>query len=83
MMGKKVVDGFRHPEIFFKWADYAVQQENGVYWNDIGSAWTGTTVFLASALADALWFHGDLFGERGAGGVENAAVPDGRIYCVL
>lgn len=44
----------------FKWADYAVQQENGVYWNDIGSAWTGTTVFLASALADALWFHGDL-----------------------
>ena len=30
----------------FKWADYAVQQENGVYWNDIGSAWTGTTVFL-------------------------------------
>lgn len=44
----------------FNWADHAVQQENGVYWNDIGSAWTGTTVFLASALADALWFHGDL-----------------------
>ena len=44
----------------FTWADHTVQQEKGAYWNDIDTAWTGTTVFLAITLADALWFHGDL-----------------------
>lgn len=48
----------------FSWADQNVQQKRGVYWNDIGSAWTGTTVFFASSLAKALWFHGDLLTEE-------------------
>ena len=46
------------------WADQTIHQKKGAYWNDIGTAWTGTTVFFASALADALWFHGDLLSEQ-------------------
>ena len=48
----------------FTWADMSVQQKKGVYWNDIGSSWTGTTVFFAISLSEALLFHGNLLTEE-------------------
>lgn len=50
-----------------EWADHTVRQKEGVYWNDIDSAWTGTTVFFVIALSETLWYHGGLLSEETRG----------------
>lgn len=48
----------RSAEGLLDWADHTVRKGEGVYWNDIDSGWTGTTVFFVIALSEAIWYHG-------------------------
>lgn len=45
-------------KLVIDWAEYNVIRSEGGYFNDKGNGWMGTTAFFASALGDALLYHG-------------------------
>lgn len=48
----------------FHWAERNVSQEDGSYWNDTSSTWTGITVFSLIQMLDSLISFGDLLDDR-------------------
>lgn len=46
-------------KLVIDWSEYNLSREDGSYYNDKCSGWKGISVFSATALGDALLYHGD------------------------